>query len=145
MNKTYIPQNIQNQNVKWYLINAKNKNLGRLSTKIASILKGKNETTYTPYVNSQQYIIVINAKDIYIANNKKKQKRYIRHSSKPGSLRIETLEKLLQRIPSRVIEKSVKGMLPKNSLGRQLFRQLKVYPNNYHPHKAQKPHIISFD
>ena len=142
MNKTYIPGHKNKQNVTWYLIDAESQNLGRLSTKIASILKGKYDITYTPYLNPKKHIIIINAKYIYIANNKKRQKEYKRHSGQPGGLKSETLEKLLKRIPTRIIEQSVKGMLSKNSLGRELFRQLKVYPENQHPHEAQKPQTI---
>nr|UAT97839.1 ribosomal protein L13 [Ahnfeltia fastigiata] len=143
MNKTYIPK--QNIKHKWYLINAKNQTLGRLSTKIATILRGKNEVSYTPYLTNQSYIIIINAQSIVVTGQKKSQKTYIRHSGRPGGLKKETFEQLQARIPNRIIEKSVKGMLPKGPLGRKLFTQIKVYSGNEHPHIAQSPDIISLN
>nr|YP_009589123.1 50S ribosomal protein L13 [Corallina ferreyrae]QBL75639.1 50S ribosomal protein L13 [Corallina ferreyrae] len=137
MNKTFVPK--QNKISQWYLIDAKNQTLGRLSTRIASTLKGKNNCNYTPHQINNAYIIIINAKDILISGSKKSQKLYYRHSGRPGSLKVETFEQLQKRIPTRIIEKSVKGMLPKNTLGRQLFRHLKVYPGTFHPHCSQKP------
>ena len=140
MNKTFI---VTDNKDKWYLIDAYNQKLGRLSTQIATILKGKNDINYTPHVKSNNYVIVINARHILVTGNKKYQKTYKRHSGKPGSLKIENFISLQKRIPERIIEKSVKGMLPKNSLGRQLFSKLKVYKDDNHPHKAQKPKEFS--
>nr|YP_007878207.1 50S ribosomal protein L13 [Calliarthron tuberculosum]AGA63818.1 50S ribosomal protein L13 [Calliarthron tuberculosum] len=137
MNKTFISKD--DQQVKWYLVDAKNQTLGRLSSQIASTLKGKNNFHYTPDRINNSYIIVINAKDIQVTGNKKLQKLYYKHSGRPGGLKTETFEQLQKRIPTRIIEKSVKGMLPKNTLGRQLFRHLKVYSGNSHPHNCQKP------
>lgn len=144
MNKTYIPKNIKNQNSRWYIIDAKDKNLGRLSSKIASVLKGKTEIDYTPYINSMNYIVVINATHINVTGKKQSQKIYRRHSGRPGGLKIRSFKEVYNKFPTRIIEKSIKGMLPKNTLGRQLFRQLKVYSDSDHPHNAQKPQIISF-
>jgi len=144
-NQTHIGINNTKQKQEWYIIDAKNQNLGRLSSKIASILKGKHKNTYTPYFNSQIHIIVINSKLITITGKKREQKLYKRHSGKPGSLKIETFDKLQKRIPNRILEKSIKGMLPKNILGRQLFRQLKVYSDSQHPHSSQKPRIINLN
>ena len=143
MNKTYIPKNIKNKEIQWYLVDAKNKNLGRLSTKIALMLKGKNDIEYAPYINSMNYIIIINAKYINITGQKRSQKLYKRHSGRPGGLKTETFDSLNQRIPTRIIEKSIRGMLPKNTLGRQLFRQVKIYTDNNHPHVAQHKQIIT--
>lgn len=142
MNRTYIPKNIEKKKTTWYIIDAKNKNLGRLSTQVALILKGKDEKIYTPYINPKKYIIIINAKDIYLTGQKKYQKIYRKHSGQPGGLKIKTFKELYQISPGKIIEKSIKGMLPKNSLGRQLFTQLKVYEKNQHPHTAQKPQNI---
>lgn len=146
MNKTYIPTqkelNILNT---WYLIDAKDKELGRISTVISTILRGKNEATYTPYLYNKQNIIVINAKEIHVTGNKKYQKVYRRHSGRPGGLKIETFDKLQQRIPNRILEKSIKGMLPKGPIGKNLFKKLKIYSGNSHPHLAQKPHLISLN
>lgn len=124
---------------RWHLIDAKDQNLGRLSSKIAGVLKGKNSIYYTPYIVNQDYVIVINAKNIRVSGSKKLNKLYYRHSGRPGSLKVETFEELQKRIPVRIIEKSVKGMLPKNTLGRRLFNHLKVYSDSFHPHNAQNP------
>nr|WCH56182.1 ribosomal protein L13 [Calliblepharis sp.] len=143
MNNTYIQKTIIIQ--QWYLIDAKNQTLGRISTHIAKLLKGKHETTYIPHKNSQVHIIIINAKDINITGQKKYKKKYIKHSGRPGSLKTESFAELNRRIPERIIEHAIKGMLPKNKLGKQLFRQLNIYSNNQHPHIAQKPKLITFD
>ena len=140
MNKTFIATSNKDT---WYLIDADNQKLGRLSTQIATILKGKNDIDYTPHAKSNNYVIVINARHVLVTGNKKYQKTYKRHSGKPGSLKVENFISLQNRIPERIIEKSVKGMLPKNSLGRQLFSNLKVYKGDKHPHKAQKPKEFS--
>lgn len=142
-NKTYISTNHKQKTQEWYLIDAQNKNLGRLSSKIAYLLKGKNKNTYTPYLNSKVHVIIINSKLIEITGKKRTQKLYIRHSGKPGGLKTETFDKLQKRMPNKILEKSIKGMLPKNILGRQLFRQMKIYSDNKHPHSSQKPVIIN--
>lgn len=142
MNKTYIPKSTNKNDTSWYLIDAKNQNLGRLSTKIVSILKGKNISNYTPYINPRNYIIVVNSKDIILTGQKKQQKIYKRHSGRPGKLKIRTFEEMHQKMPNKIIEKSIKGMLPKNTLGRILFKQVKVYTEKQHPHEAQKPQIL---
>ena len=138
MNKT----SITTYNSKWYIVDAQNQRLGRLSTHIATILKGKNKPTYTPYLENNNYIIVINAKDISVTGNKKYQKKNKRHSGKPGGLKVERFVDLQERIPERIIEKAIKGMLPKNNLGRQLFKKVRIYQDNKHPHDAQKPELI---
>nr|QJH88342.1 ribosomal protein L13 [Pterocladia lucida] len=143
MNKTFVTC-IKKHNTKWYIVDANRQTLGRLSTNIATILRGKNQITYMPHLNNNSYIIVINAKDIIVTGKKKYQKQYKKHSGKPGGLKVERFIDLQNRIPERIIEKSVKGMLPKNTLGKQLFNKLKVYPGNNHPHEAQKPELISF-
>lgn len=137
MNKTHVPN--LNKLPKWYLIDAKNKSLGRLSTKIAQILKGKNNVDYTPHIINKTYVIIINAKSIQVSGSKKVKKLYRRHSGRPGGLKTENFIQLQQRIPARIIEKSIKGMLPKNILGRQLFTHLKIYSDSSHPHSAQNP------
>ena len=137
MNKTTKP-NKTNTN-KWYIIDAQYQTLGRISTLIAKTLIGKDNIYYNPSKINNVYVIVINAKKIQVSGNKKRDKAYYRHSGMPGGLKIETFQQLQARIPNRIIEKSVKGMLPKNKLGRQLFTQLKVYSDSFHPHIAQKP------
>nr|YP_009510702.1 ribosomal protein L13 [Gracilaria ferox]AXI96375.1 ribosomal protein L13 [Gracilaria ferox] len=141
MNKTYIAQ--QPNYSKWYIIDAKDKNLGRLSSRIAKLLKGKNSNLYTPYINNKIYIIIINSKSIKVTGKKVFQKTYKRYSGYPGGLRVKTFNYCLSRKPNMILEKSIKGMLPKGILGKQLFTQLKIYPDTEHPHKPQKPEVIT--
>lgn len=137
MNKTYIHK--EKSIPVWFLIDAKNKTLGRISTQIASTLKNKHSIYYTTYQLNISKIVVINAEYIKVSGQKKYQKTYYKHSGKPGGLKKETFSQLQQRIPTRIIEKAVKGMLPKNALGRRLFTNLKVYCGPNHPHQAQQP------
>lgn len=140
MNTTQNPNLISQD--KWYLINAQGKTLGRLSTQIAKILRGKTNPLYSPSYHCKDHIIIINAKDIQVTGQKKSQKLYHRHSGRPGGLKVETFENLQSRLPTRIIENSVKRMLPKGALGRQIFKNLKVYSNSRHPHQAQNPITI---
>jgi len=126
----------------WFIIDAKGKILGRLATEIARRLKGKHKPEYTPHVDTGDYIIVLNANGLEVTGNKAKDKIYYRHSGYPGGLQGETFEKLHARKPDRVLEKAVKGMLPKNSLGRDMIRKLKVYSGSEHPHSAQQPQLL---
>lgn len=141
-NKTYIQKTIKKQS--WYILDAKEKKLGRISTIIASILRGKEAKDYSNNINHQNYIIIINSKQIKVTGQKTSQKLYKRHSGKPGSMKVETFAELQKRIPNRIIEKAIKGMLPKGRLGRQLFTQLKIYEEAQHPHKSQQPQLIKF-
>lgn len=143
MNKTQVSSFTNNS--RWYLIDAQGKTLGRLSTQIAYILRGKNRLDYSPACNSSEYIILINTKDIKVTGRKKDQKLYYRHSGRPGGLKTETFAELQSRLPNRVIEQAVKRMLPKGPLGRQLFKNLKAYPDSNHPHAAQKPTTIEIN
>jgi large subunit ribosomal protein L13 len=144
MNKTYVPpQDSIEQN--WYLVDAANQRLGRLATEIARLLRGKNKPTYTPYMDTGDFVIVVNAEKIQVTGRKRDQKLYRRHSGRPGGMKVETFAKLQARIPERIIEQAVRGMLPKNSLGRQLFTKLKVYKGSSHPHAAQKPQTITIE
>lgn len=138
-NKTFIKKRPSNLELKWYIIDAREKNLGRLSSQIAYVLKDKNNIEYCPFQESNIKIIIINSRHISTTGKKNKQKTYIRHSGRPGGLKQEIFSKLQQRIPNRIIEHAIKGMLPKNSLGRKLFKKLKIYSDNQHPHEAQKP------
>lgn len=143
MENSLAPLQTTNANPKWYLIDARGKTLGRLATLIAILIRGKHKSIYTPYLNSGDNVIVINAKDICITGKKAKQKIYRRHSGRPGGLKIETFEKLQDRIPERILEKAVKGMLPKGPLGRSMYRNLKVYSGEDHPHQSQKPELLT--
>ncbi|MGL5922611.1 50S ribosomal protein L13 [Chroococcidiopsis sp.] len=141
MTKTYIPpQDTINQ--QWYLVDAADQRLGRLATEIANILRGKNKPEFTPHMDTGDFVIVVNADKIKVTGKKRSQKLYRRHSGRPGGMKTETFAQLQARIPERIVEQAVKGMLPKNSLGRQLFTKLKVYAGAEHPHQAQKPEAI---
>ena len=126
-------------NSKWHLIDADGKVLGRLASKIANILRGKNKPIYTPHVDTGDHVVVINAEKIVLTGKKLQDKVYYRHSNYPGGLKSTTAEKLLKKRASSLIEIAVKGMLPRNTLGRAMFKKLKVYPSKEHPHTAQKP------
>nr|WGH13807.1 ribosomal protein L13 [Lophurella pseudocorticata] len=135
-NKTIVTKS--ETTIRWYIIDAKQYKLGRLSSKIAYILINKNSANYLPYQKENLKIIIINSKEIQVTGNKNKQKQYKRHSGRPGGLKIEIFEQLQKRIPNRILEHAIKGMLPKNSLGRQLIRNVKIYPDNIHPYKNYK-------
>jgi large subunit ribosomal protein L13 len=142
MNKTYLPsQETIERN--WYIVDASEQRLGRLATEIAMVLRGKNKPTYTPHLDTGDFVVVINAEKIRVTGRKGSQKLYRRHSGRPGGMKTETFDKLQARIPERIIEQAVKGMLPKNTLGRQLFTKLKVYAGTEHPHQAQKPEVMT--
>ncbi|HEY5702694.1 MAG TPA: 50S ribosomal protein L13 [Gammaproteobacteria bacterium] len=123
----------------WYVVDATGKTLGRLATEIARRLRGKHKPEYTPHMDTGDYIVVINAKDVMVTGNKSRDKMYYQHSEYPGGLKAINFEKLLAKKPELVIEKAVKGMLPKGPLGRQMFRKLKVYAEAQHKHSAQQP------
>lgn len=123
----------------WWLVDASGQTLGRLSTRIATLLEGKHKPTWSPHLDSGDHVVVINAAQIRVTGNKLSQKTYYRHSNYPGGLKAETLDHLLERKPTLVIERAVWGMLPQNRLGRAMLRKLKVYPGPDHPHKAQQP------
>ncbi len=124
---------------KWYVVDAAGQPLGRLASKVAHVLRGKHRPQYTPHVDTGDFVIVINAAQVRLTGNKLANKQYQRHSGYPGGLTSESYGDLLQRKPSFVVERAVKGMLPKNSLGRQMFRKLKVHAEGTHPHVAQQP------
>lgn len=141
MNKTLIqPKHLYN----WYIIDATNQTLGRLSTEISRVLVGKNDPNYHPSQEAKHAVIVVNAEKINITGKKRYDKFYKRYSGYQGGMTIETFDELQKRIPTRIIEKSIKGMLPKGALGRSLFTKLKVYAGEKHPHSAQKPQTINF-
>lgn len=129
---------------KWYVIDAEGKVLGRLASEVAKILRGKHKPTYTPYVDTGDYVIVINADKVKLTGKKLEKKEYIYHTGYPGGLKRIPYKELLKRKPEKVIELAVKGMLPKNRLGRKMFKKLKVYAGPEHKHQAQKPEIYEF-
>lgn len=130
---------------RWILIDASGKTLGRVASRIATIIRGKDKATFTPSVDSGDFVVVVNAAQIAVTGNKATDKFYYRHSGYPGGLKSESLRSLLARRPERVIEHAVGGMLPKNRLGRQLLRKLKVYAGPDHPHVAQAPSPLVLD
>ena len=126
----------------WYVVDATDKTLGRLSTEIARRLRGKHKPEYTPHVDTGDYIVVINAEKVRVTGNKTTDKIYHHHTGYPGGLKSISFEKLILRAPERVIETAVKGMLPKNPLGRDMYRKLKVYAGEKHNHAAQQPKTL---
>ena len=136
--KTYVatPANRQRD---WYVVDAQGKILGRLATQIADALRGKRKPQYTPHCDTGDFVVVVNAEKIRVTGNKANDKLYHRHSGYPGGVRTRTLGEMLDRRPEEVIRKAVKGMLPRNRLGRQQLRKLKIYAGPEHPHEAQKP------
>lgn len=141
MNTTYVakPADI---NRKWYVVDAEGQPLGRLASRIANVLRGKHKPIFSPSLDTGDFVIVINAEKVALTGNKLQQKLYRRHSRYPGGMKTMTYEKLLERRPELAIEKAVKGMLPKNRLGRQQFGKLKVYSGPEHPHAAQQPEAL---
>nr|BDA97164.1 ribosomal protein L13 [Cryptomonas borealis] len=129
----------------WFIFDADSKSLGRLSSEIAMVLLGKRNVSYTPNQKSQQGVIIINAEKIAVSGKKENYKCYYKHSGTPGGLKMETLKLLRKRKPVKIIEQSVKGMLPKGSLGRRIFAKLKVYKGAIHPHEAQIPKLIELN
>ena len=129
---------------KWYVVDATDKTLGRLSSQIASVLRGKNKPTYTPSMDTGDFVIVINADKIKVTGKKMDQKIYYRHSDYVGGMKEATLKEMMAKKPEDVIKLAVKGMLPKNSLGRSMYRKLKVYRGTEHDHQAQKPEIYEY-
>ena len=139
--KTYSPKASEIQR-DWLLVDASGKTLGRLASEIARRLRGKHKPTYTPHMDTGDYVVVINAKNVRITGNKLKDKMYYRYSGYPGGMKSASLEKMLETKPEQVIELAVKGMLPKNPLGRAMYRKLRVYGGAEHEHAAQQPKAL---
>jgi len=123
----------------WYLVDAEGKILGRLAAKVADVLRGKTKPTYTPHLDTGDFVVVINAEKVTLTGKKMKDKVYYHHTGYPGGIKEMSAEKLLAKKPTEMIRIAVRGMLPKNSLGRQVLRKLKIYAGPEHPHEAQKP------
>ena len=123
----------------WYVIDAEGKPLGRVASKAAVVLRGKHKPTYTPHVDCGDYVIIVNASKVLLTGNKMEDKKYYNHSQYQGGLRIRTAKEMVERYPEEMVEKAVKGMLPKNRLGRSMYKKLFVYAGKNHPHMAQKP------
>ena len=127
---------------KWYIVDAEGKVLGRMATKIADILRGKNKPSFTPHLDMGDNVIVINADKVVLTGTKSEDKEYFRHSQFPGGIKLVNIKKIREKKPKYVVEHAVKGMLPKNRLGRLILQNLKVYTGSEHPHAAQKPEKI---
>jgi large subunit ribosomal protein L13 len=128
----------------WFVVDLEGKVLGRAATEIARVLRGKHKAIYTPSVDTGDFVVVVNAEKVTLTGNKMADKMYHRHTGYPGGIRSINAEKLLDKKPEDLIKKAVKGMLPKNKLGRQMFKKLKVYSGGDHPHSAQQPKELSF-
>jgi large subunit ribosomal protein L13 len=139
--KTYTakPQDVQR---KWYVVDAEGQTLGRLASQVAMILRGKHRPTYTPHVDTGDHVIIINAEKIHLTGKKLQNKKYYRHSGYPGGIKSVTAGDLLDRHPERVIKAAVWGMIPHNTLGRQIIKKLKIYAGAEHPHQAQMPETL---
>ena len=124
---------------KWYVIDAEGKPLGRVASKAAHILRGKHKATYTPHIDCGDYVIILNASKVLLTGNKLEDKKYYSHSQYPGGLRTRTAKEMIEKYPEEMVEKAVKGMLPKNRLGRAMYKKLFVYAGSDHKHMAQKP------
>lgn len=142
MSKSYManPQNVER---KWFVVDATDMILGRFATEVASILRGKHKPTFTPHVDCGDYVIIVNAEKIAFTGNKLEDKNYYRHSGYPGGLKTRNLKTMLEKQPEKVLESAIKGMLPKNTLGRNMYRKLFVYSGAEHPHQAQKPEVLN--
>jgi len=141
--KTFMPHK-KDIVQKWWLIDAEGKVLGRLATEIAVLLQGKKNPAFVRFMDSGDFVIVVNAEKVVVTGNKLEQKKYYSHSGYPGGIREKTMKELLGKSPEDVIRKAVRGMIPKNKLGRALVKKLKVYPGPDHPHQAQKPQEYQF-
>jgi large subunit ribosomal protein L13 len=144
MNTTHTPS-LATMTPTWHVVDAKGQRLGRLATKVARLLRGKDKPIYTPFLDTGDYVIVINAREVEVTGKKRSQKLYRRHSGRPGGMKVETFAQLQARLPERIIEEAVWGMLPKNRLGRALFTKLRVYPGPEHPHAAQQPQVLPLE
>jgi large subunit ribosomal protein L13 len=142
--KTTVSAREQDIQRAWYVVDAQGQTLGRLASRIATVLRGKHKPIFTPHVDCGDYVIVVNAGKVHTTGQKLSQKKYYRHSGYPGGLKQVTLRDQLQKFPERVIESAVRGMLPKNKLGRQMFKKLKVYAGPTHPHQAQQPQPLEW-
>lgn len=142
MNKSYMA-NKQTVERKWFVIDATDLVLGRLSSEVAAILRGKHKPTFTPHVDCGDYVIIVNAEKVALTGSKLDDKMYYRHSGYPGGLKSRNAKTMLELQPQKVLEKSIRGMLPKNSLGEDMYRKLFVYVGPDHPHQAQKPEVYN--
>ena len=140
--KTVVPKKDQVE-LKWYVIDANDQVLGRLACQVAILLRGKHKPQFTPHLDLGDHVIVVNAEKLKVTGRKADQKQYTRYSGYPGGLHVRDYARIMQKYPERIFKKAVKGMLPKNRLGRKIFKKLKIYTGPNHPHQAQNPEIFS--
>lgn len=140
---TYVAKSSEIER-KWYVVDAEGQTLGRLATEVARVLSGKHKPEYTPFIDSGDYVIIVNAEKVKLSGKKMDQKVYRHHSGYPGGLKQVSFREMRQKHPERILEKAIKGMLPKNKLGRQMYRKLKVYAGPDHKHSAQQPEALTF-
>lgn len=144
LQKTYTPGAADIER-RWWVVDADGLALGRLASEVAALLRGKHKPTYAPHLDTGDHVIVVNASKVQVTSDKSRTKIYYRHSGYPGGLKAESFEALRERRPEAIVERAVRGMLPKNRLGRQMARKLKVYAGPEHPHQAQKPEALDLD
>lgn len=143
--KTTFMANAANVERKWFVVDAEGQTVGRLAAEVAKVLRGKHKPTFTPHVDTGDYVIVVNADKVVFSGKKLTKKTYFRHSGYPGGTSFVTPQQMLNKQPERVVEMAVRGMLPKNKLGAQMYRKLSVYAGPEHPHTAQKPEVLKLD
>ena len=141
MPKTYVPKKAEIERA-WWIVDAEGLTLGRIATEVASRLRGKHKPSYTPFLDTGDHVVIVNAEKIHLSGNKWNTKMYRHHSGYPGGLKETVAAKLIKRYPERLLESAVRGMLPKGPLGRQMARKLKVYAGGKHPHAAQQPQSL---
>jgi len=144
INKTYSPKPTEIDRA-WHVVDATDLPLGRLASEVAQILRGKHKPMYAPHMDVGDFVVVVNAENVAVTSDKSQSKIYYRHSGYPGGIKAETFESLRERRPEAIIERAVRGMLPKNKLGRQMLKKLKVYSGPDHPHEAQKPEMLELN
>ena len=144
INKTFTPKPKDIERA-WHLVDATDLPLGRLASEVARLLRGKHKPTYTPHLDTGDFVVVVNAEKVAVTSDKSQSKIYYRHSGYPGGIKAEKFEELLERRPQAIVERAVRGMLPKNKLGRKMLRKLKVYAGPDHPHEAQQPQPLDLE
>jgi large subunit ribosomal protein L13 len=141
----YKDNELLNNDRKWYLVDAKGLVVGRVASKIANILRGKHNPAYAPHQDCGDFVIIVNAEHVRLTGNKENVKTYFTHTTRPGSARFVSFKQMILKHPEKVLENAIKGMLPKNALGRQMYRKLHVYAGESHPHTAQKPELLNLN
>lgn len=139
--KTYMPK-VSEIDRKWYVVDLKGAVLGRAAVRIADILRGKGKTFYTPHLDCGDHVIVINARHVVVTGRKADDLKYYRYTGYPGGLRTRTFKEMIEKSPERLVERTIRGMIPHNRLGRKVFKKLHVYADDHHPHRAQKPELL---